>query len=78
MKAIEKKCLQCFHAHRDPNATPEQVLTGTVQHLCLEGPPTASPIPTQRGVVLMTVYPSVNADSISCARFACETLAVGG
>lgn len=75
-KELQKRCLQCVHAMRDPVAPADQVIAGTVQHLCLEGPPTTVGLITQRGFALITTYPNVNADTISCDRFAgfaCET-----
>lgn len=76
MKVIQKRCVECIHALRDPSAPVDQILVGNVGHLCLEGPPTTIPLATQGGIGLMTVYPSVNKDTISCDRFACETPAV--
>lgn len=72
-KTFEQKCLQCKHSLRDPNATPDQVIAGQVPHLCVEGPPLTVPMPTSRGVAMMTIRPMVTADTISCSRFACET-----
>lgn len=76
MRTIEKRCTECLHAVRDPNATPDQVIAGQVQHLCLYGPPTTVGIATARGVALMTSYPIVTKDTISCGCFARETPAV--
>lgn len=73
-KTFEKKCLQCAHALRDPNATPDQVIAGQVAHLCTEGPPTTTPVMTGRGMGMVTSYPMVTAETISCSRFACETV----
>lgn len=64
------RCLQCAHSLRDPGATPDQIITGKVTHLCLEGPPTTIALPIQAGgLVMTTTYPQVNRDTLSCRRF---------
>lgn len=73
-KEIQKRCLECAHALRDPAASPDQIITGVVQHLCLEGPPTTVAFPAPQGIAMMTIYPHVNRDTISCGRFARETV----
>lgn len=72
-KTLEKKCLECAHSVRDPNATPDQVIAGQVAHLCLAAPPTTTPVMTGRGIALMTSYPMVTIETLSCASFASET-----
>ena len=67
---IEHKCLQCFYAVRDPAATPDQIIQGTVPSMCLLNPPTTVPMLTQGGLAMVTAYPQVNAKTISCARWA--------
>jgi hypothetical protein len=62
-------CLVCVHALRDPAAPVDQILTGKVQHMCLESPPTVIAIPTQQGLATMTVYPLVTGETVSCSRF---------
>lgn len=68
-KPIQRECLKCYYSMRDPAATPDQIIVGQVQHLCLRHPPTTHPLPTQGGLALMTVYPNVNAQTISCAEW---------
>jgi len=77
MKEAQRRCLQCWHCMRDPAATPEQIIVGQVPHLCLCAPPLTIPIVTARGMALMTLYPNVNKDTLSCGSFACETPAGG-
>lgn len=68
-REVTKRCVECIHAQRDPAASPDQIIVGQVPHLCMEGPPTTVPLMTPRGMALMTVYPSVNKDTMSCDRF---------
>lgn len=66
---IERKCLTCAYAVKDPNATPDQIIQGTVPWMCLRQPPVSSPIVTGQGVAIMTAYPQVNPATVSCAEF---------
>lgn len=67
---IERKCLDCFYAVKDPGATPDQIIQGAVPSMCLLNPPVTVPLVTQRGMAMVTAYPQVNAQTISCARWA--------
>lgn len=73
MREVTKRCMQCKHVQRDPAASPDQIIAGDIPHLCMESPPTTTPLLTPRGVIFMTCYPSITKDTLSCDRFACET-----
>lgn len=64
-----RRCMQCAYSLRDPGATPDQIIAGKVQHLCLEGPPTTIALPMNGALMTMTTYPLVNKDTISCRRW---------
>jgi hypothetical protein len=73
MKEATRRCLTCAYHLRDPGATPEQIITGNVPNLCLHAPPNTIPIAGPRGsMVLMTLYPMVDKNTLSCASFSPE------
>lgn len=71
--ALERKCMQCKYAHRNPDATPDQIIAGQAPTICIRRPPTASTSPVQAhgGTALMTVtsYPQVTMSTVSCGDF---------
>lgn len=76
---IAQKCLTCYYAARDPNANPEVDAQSGIQAMCLRTPPTAHLVFDSKGVMSnATVYPIVNAGSISCSDFASEHGVQGG
>lgn len=66
---IERKCMQCAFAVKDPNATPDQIIQGAVPSMCLRNPPVSQVMITQRGMAVATTYPQVNEQTVSCWSF---------
>lgn len=68
MKA-SKRCLDCnFTVETSP--PPGQIpLIGQRVGICTALPPTAQLVNTEQGVSTINVYPTVNAESLSCGYF---------
>ncbi len=70
-------CTKCTHSMRDPAPTPEQQIRGHVEHLCMRAPPTPVGVLTPQGVMLVTTYPRVNHQTLTCGEYLSREL-VGG
>lgn len=66
MKADKPSCMNCSHGMRDPNADTTAIITGKAGRICICNPPTSIALVSPQGVVLMTVYPRVDAATIAC------------
>lgn len=70
----QHKCMECMHTIENMEDTPESILQSGRTRLCIESPPTSTAVVFPNGAVARIVsYPVVNAKTVSCGRFACET-----
>lgn len=74
---IERKCLLCRYAAKDGNTNGQLALIGHERVVCLANPPTATAVLSGGGVAIVTSYPQVNKDSISCGMFAVRPVMMG-
>lgn len=63
---IERKCLSCKHCAEDPADARQMTLIGQRRYICVSRPPCACTFPTPQGIVALTSYPVISAESISC------------
>lgn len=60
---VTQRCLKCFHTAYGPGLTPDNFV------MCIAAPPSAQLVSTPDGANTVAIYPLVNAQTISCARF---------
>jgi hypothetical protein len=65
----EKKCPACEYAVPNPDAPMEQIMRGERQLLCLRNPPVATPMQHGQRIAIVTVYPPVDANTVSCGEW---------
>lgn len=75
---VERKCMSCRLSADNPDVTAdlrlEALARGGVPRLCLARPPQWVTVPTPQGWTMTMMFPTVNAQSTSCADFEPEFL----
>lgn len=64
---MERKCLQCHYAAKAPT---NPLAIAISSWYCLRHPPSTQMIQTPQGAGVVSIYPQINAESISCAEWA--------
>lgn len=66
---LQRRCLECYYAVREPNPSPDQVIAGETPTYCMAIPPAAQLVAGNAGMVAITFYPVVNGTTVSCGSF---------